>query len=896
MLENLKGYVSTKFQSILGLEPLLKNAVLRAYSQVSFAAGLAEHRGNNEWKEFVKEAIDKLEEGLLKWVPVDELVEQVEQILSPMVSACKEYTLHYIGHGHIDMNWMWGWRETVEVTYDTFCTVLKLMEEYPDFTYSQSQTSVYEAMEKFAPAVFESIKERVKEGRWEITANTWVEGSRNLASGEAIARQILYTKQYFKEKFGIGYDEIVIDWEPDTFGHAWTVPQILRKAGIRHYYFCRCGKGPLLFWWQGPDGSRVLANNRGWYNGDINPQHALELFQHEKDTRMKDYMIVYGVGDHGGGPTREHLNMAKEMQTWPVFPKVKFSTTREFFKITEEYGDYLPVINEELNFKFRGCYTSQSEIKKANRFGENLMGRAEAFAAIANVVSDYPYPRENIFTGWRNVLFNQFHDILPGSGVRETREYAMGLFQETDAHATLITKQALKAVVGCVDTMGEGAPIVVFNNQLFERTEPVTFRLYDWSQDITKLKLVDSDGNDIPIQIYGKGHYWGHYFLDCVFTAQVPALGYKTYYVSPAKVGKAVETQVKADHLGNMENEFFKLKVDVMSGAIVSLYDKVNQVELVPAGEKLGLLKMFHEVPHGMSSWELGQIDRIEEFSMGSLTQLIESGPSRAIIRSTHKWGRSKFVTDICLYHNVPIIDFKLNIDWHERGDDVNGMSMLKISFPLAVESPKALFDIPFGSIERPANGDEVPAQKWASVEGKVEGKDYVVTLVNDCKYGHSVKDETIDLTLIRASYFPDPIPEQGAHEVKFALVPMADTNLQERFKAGYAYNSPLVPVLTDNHKGELPDELSFAKIQSGTVLTSCVKKAEEDDGFVVRLFEVAGTETTVEIKVCKNVSKAVETDLLERSIASSDVEVSGDTIRVRMAPYEIKTVLANIS
>jgi alpha-mannosidase len=743
--------------------------------------------------------------------------------------------------------------------------------------------------------VFERIKEKVKEGRWEITANTWVEGSRNLASGEAIARQILYTKQYFKEKFGLDYDDIVIDWEPDTFGHAWTVPQILSKAGIKNYYFCRCGKGPVLFWWQGPDGSRVLASNKKWYNGDINPGQALEVFENEKNTKMKDYMIVYGVGDHGGGPTREHLNMGKEMQTWPIFPNVKFSTTKEIFKIAENYGDNLPVINDELNFIFRGCYTSQSEIKRANRYGENLMGRAETFATIANVMSDYAYPRESIFNGWRNVLFNQFHDILPGSGVRDTREYSMGLFQETDAHATLITKQALKAIANHINTTGNGTPLVVFNDQLFERTEPVTFRLYDWRQDVDKLRLLDCNGNDVPVQIYAKGNYWGHYFLDCVFTAQVPALGYMTYYVSPSKDEEVDATQVNADHLGNMENEFFKLKVELMSGSIISLYDKVNKIELIPQGGKLGLLKMFHEVPHGMTSWRIGQIDRIEELTSGARTELIESGPSRAVMRTTHKWGRSSFSIDICLYHNVPLIDFKLHIDWHEKGDPATGMSMLKVSFPLSVESPKARFDIPYGSIGRPVNGDEVPAQKWASVEGMVGGKEYAVTLVNDCKYGHSVMDGTIDLTLIRSSYDPDPIPEQGTHEVRYALVPAANTLLQQCFKAGYAYNSPLVPVLTDNHKGELPGEMSFAELRSDTTLTACVKKAEKGSGVIVRFFEVTGAETTAVVRIYQNVLRVVETDLLEREVTSDNVRVSGDTVEVRLAPYEIKTVLIEL-
>jgi alpha-mannosidase len=277
-------------------------------------------------------------------------------MLSPIGEVAKTFTIHYVGHAHIDMNWAWDWPETVDTAYKTFTTVNKLMDEFPDFKFSQSQTSVYSAMEKYNPETFEMIKERVKKGRWEVTANSWVEGDKNLASGEALVRHILYTKRYFKERFGFSYDAIKIDWEPDTFGHHWMHPQILSKAGITRYYFCRAGKGLRIFWWEAPDGSRVLAwdDSKLWYLGPVKPEDVVEAVELYEKTGTKDYLIVYEVGDHGGGPTRKDLQLIEGMKSWPIFPKVKCSTTDEFFSIAEKYGDKFPVVKDELNFVFRG--------------------------------------------------------------------------------------------------------------------------------------------------------------------------------------------------------------------------------------------------------------------------------------------------------------------------------------------------------------------------------------------------------------------------------------------------------------------------------------------------------------------------------------------------------------
>jgi alpha-mannosidase len=322
-------------------------------------------------------------------------VANAENELTKVAQEAKTFTVHCVGHGHIDMNWMWSWPETCSMTHDTFASVLSLMEQYPDLTYSQSQASVYALVEKHHPAMFEQIKQRVKEGRWEVAAVHWVEGDKNLASGEALAHHLLYTRQYFQEKFGLSPEDCQLDWEPDTFGHCNTLPGILKQGGVKYYYCCRPGGGqehlrvgeerPPLFWWESPDGSRVLVNKETtWYNSyvEIGDNFALPAAAFWKKTGIKDWLNVFGIGNHGGGPTRDEIDYFIESRDWPCWPNVVFGTAQGWFRKIEPHCADLPVLDHELNYEFTGCYTSQSAIKKANRYGENYCLEAETLDAL----------------------------------------------------------------------------------------------------------------------------------------------------------------------------------------------------------------------------------------------------------------------------------------------------------------------------------------------------------------------------------------------------------------------------------------------------------------------------------------------------------------------------------
>jgi alpha-mannosidase len=532
------------------------------------------------WAALAERAWGLLEEAVRagRTDDVDEAVRAAERVLAPVGAVAKTYTVHCVGHAHIDMNWMWSWAETVNATNDTFLTMLKLMEEFPDFCFTQSQASVYEIVERYHPEMLQAIRRRVKEGRWEVVASYWVEAEKNLAGGEALARQMLLTRRYLKRLFGLGPEDVPIDWSPDTFGHPHTIPSINARGGARWCYLCRGGAGwsrPPVFWFQGPDGSRVLVNHETtWYNDSIGPHNLKAVFPFCEKTGLRDFMRVYGVGDHGGGPTRRDIIRCHDMDQWPIFPRYRLGTAGAFFRVLEANGDRWPTLDRELNFEFPGCYTSQSLVKRNNRLGEIYAGEAEQVAALAGRLAGRPYPAEMLERVWRDVCFSHFHDILPGSGVAATRRYNDGMFQRLAAATSLIRVNSLRAAAARIDTrcglaeadlpaltpdresvaMGAGPgrdtmhgglssaahvvdgprPYVVFNPTGFAREDVVVATVWDpqtgiHGDDLSNKHYVVryADGSERPAQKLNQGDwYWGNRFVDIAFPAKVGPLGY----------------------------------------------------------------------------------------------------------------------------------------------------------------------------------------------------------------------------------------------------------------------------------------------------------------------------------------------------------------------------------
>ncbi len=917
----------------------------RLRAELEFASRLAEHYSDKtaEWQALILEAAETARSAFAAGATALEAVEAAEAKLAPLGPVAKQYTIHCVGHAHIDMNWMWSWPETVATINDTFTTVDRLMDEVPDFKFSQDQTSIYQAMKDYLPDLLERVKQRVAEGRWEVTANEWVEGDKNLASGEILCRHVLYTKRFFKEEFGFDYDKVKFCFNPDTFGHAHTLPTILKHGGIRWYYFCRGGQGPQLFWFQGKDGSRILAwdDNKQWYQGELGPFVTQYILEFDKQYGLKHYLYPYGVGDHGGGPTRSQLAKALEMDAWPIFPNVKLSTYEAFFSAIEpDLPEDLPVVDKELNFVFEGCYTSQSNIKYANRKSEVYLVEAETAALLAKGIMGMAYPADGLRLGWRHAMFNQFHDILPGSGVKDTYLYAQGLFQEIMTQTTMAKTRALRKLAGRINTLascpceapeeclptfdmanGLGAgqgdlpepgqltrrgaggrgcdTFVVFNPHAWQQTKVVTTRLWDRDWADHQLVVQDDAGNQFPVQVVSKGGFWAHRYIEIAFqAANVEGLGWRTYSVFRSPRQPELAAPCSGDGAGSFENEFLKVKVDQESGAVVSLMDKQTGLELVPEGARLGLLEYLLEAPHGMTAWSIGQIVERKPFLSGATLEPFANGPWTAGVRVHHKLNDSTFTLTISVSAGVPQVDFDLQVHWLERGAPDIGVPMLKMHFPVAVEAEKAAFEAPNGHVERPCDGREVPAQKWLDLTGTnpAINQPVGVTLLNDCKYGFSVKGNDLCATLIRSSYDPDKLPELGDHRIKFAVRPhIGAWSVADSTRAGYEFNVPFNVIGTTAHAGELPASKWNANILTDNVMISALKQAEDSEAVIVRLYEMTGQACTAQIELDATLvpegAPAVECDLLERPLESNTARFENGVLSVEMPAFGLKTI-----
>ena len=528
-----------------------------------------------------------------------------EREILPLENAAKEYTLLCASHAHIDMNWMWGWQETVAVTLATFRTILAMMEEYPNFTFSQSQAVVYRIVEKYDPELMPGIIARIKEGRWEVTASAWVETDKNMPCAESLLRQIRYTRNYLASVWKLDPAPLCIDFSPDTFGHSANIPEIDAYGGIKYMYHCR-GLEKLypLYRWRAPSGSELLCYCEPyWYNGGINPDIALSVPElSARAGGLKTGLVVYGVGDHGGGPTRRDIEAILEMTAWPVFPRVQFGTFSAFFRAAETVREKLPMVEREINFFGTGCYSTQSRIKLGNRRAEAALLDAEGFDALAFLLSGKRYDPARLEEAWRGVLFTHFHDIITGSCVRDSREHAMGLFAEAQAVAGTVREKASRALAALIDTsaihldaaailtdatairldaaaiqtdagaaqdetakdgLSEGAGAGygldffagvpnpergrgrvriyhVFNPSAHARRSVVEYTVWDWTWDLRRAELRDYEGKPVPFQLLDREpkKYWDHHYIRFLAAPEVPAFGYTTIVFSEAPVWK----------------------------------------------------------------------------------------------------------------------------------------------------------------------------------------------------------------------------------------------------------------------------------------------------------------------------------------------------------------------
>lgn len=831
------------------------------------------------------------------------------------------------GNAHIDAAWLWPWTETVDVVHRTFGTALQLMREYPQYTYTQSAAAYNQWMEEKYPSLHRQIVDRVKQGRWEMVGGMWVEPDLNMPDGESLVRQLLLGKRYFREKFGV---DVRIGWNPDSFGYTWQLPQIYKKSGVDYFVTQKMAWNdtnqlPLkLFWWQSPDGSRVLTYFPHDYVNDIAPARiASDINIARKLNPGTPLMMhLYGVGDHGGGPTRSMLDSGLHW-TSPerVVPVVKFGTAQTFFSQIETQLDTdhapmwnykamasgenrlpspsegklaLPVWNDELYFEYhRGVMTTQANHKRGMRESEEQVLNAEKYSSLAWLFGS-PYPHEQLNEAWQKTLFNQFHDLAAGSGIGVLYKDSQRDYDAVRLSTEEATTNALKTIASHVNTGNVSArvPVMVVNPLAWPRTDLATVNVQMPASLKYGISVLDSQGRSLAFQKISEDASTHTYRL-LVKVSEVPSLGYEVLHVVSG--GKPATTDLRANGM-TLENSLLRITVDRKTGCIVSLYEKATNFESIAAGGCGNQLQAFQDTPKDYDAWNIDADfeKHVTTLDKADLVELIEKGPVRATIRVVRAWQNSKFIQDISLYANLDRVDVTNNIDWHETH------VLLKAAFPLTAFGPYATYEIPYGSIERPTTRNnsweaakfEVPALRWADLGDENHG----LSLINESKYGYDAKDNVLRISLLRSPTWPDPDADRGRHQFAYSLYPHpGDWKQALTVRRGYEFNYPLRAFQVEAHEGSLPPQHSFLGISGDNVVLTALKKAEDSEAILLRFYEWAGKTSDVKISLPDGASSSSLANLMEKS-EGADSSLTDNQVTVPVHPYEIVSVRVEFS
>ncbi|SDS10935.1 alpha-mannosidase [Paenibacillaceae bacterium GAS479] len=771
-------------------------------------------------------------------------------------------TLSAVGHAHIDLAWLWPIRETIRKGARTFSTVLHMMERYPDYVFGASQPQLYDWMKIHYPKLYDRIKERVQEGRWEPQGAMWVESDTNVPGGESLVRQLLYGKRYFQQEFG---QEMKSLWMPDVFGYTASLPQLLKKAGVDYMMtqklsWSSYNKHPHhTFMWEGLDGSTVLTHMppEDTYNSPAAPRSIAKAEQEYLDKGVSDRaLMLFGIGDGGGGPGEEHLErLAREQNLLGLAP-VEQEPSHRFFERLAEGADRYETWRGELYLeKHQGTLTSQGRNKWYNRKLEKALRELEFAAVLAEMTDGSPYPAKQLEEIWKEVLLYQFHDILPGSSIKrvydESLERYAALLEQTEG----LTERAYTAVVGANGMSGK----VVFNSLPWEREE--------W------LKL------DAGWQ----------YVL-------IPAMGYTLVAQEAEKAAEQFPQLQASGEQRVIENRLLKV-VFSTDGSISSIFDKEHEREIVLPGQTANALRIY--VDEG-DAWDFRQDYRATGGMKLELTDMFsfQDGPKAGFIMR-YLFGSSMLVQRVELTEGSRRIDFETEVDWQESG------KMLRTSFPVNVRTDSVSCEIQFGYLKRPTHRntmwdyakDEICAHHYVDLSEP----DYGVALLNDSKYGHRAEGGELDLNLLRSPSFPDPEADRAEHKFTYSLYPHAGNHVEAGiYRRGYELNVPLrtyvVNASSDMAAGDkstsgvgwLPDS-SFLLTGHPNVMVETVKRAEDDGDIVVRLYETAGTRLQTKLQAGFPVAEAWLADLLERKL--EPLEAGGDAMELEFGPFEVKTV-----
>ncbi|BBJ37785.1 alpha-mannosidase [Streptomyces antimycoticus] len=780
--------------------------------------------------------------------------------------SSRDRLLHLVGNAHIDPVWLWRKPEGLQEIRATFQSAVDRMEEYPDFVFTCDSVMYLEWIEQHDPELFDTIAKRVAEGRWQVIGGWWIEPDCNIPAGESFVRQALYGQRYLLEKFGRA---ATIGSNLDPFGHNATIPQLLRRSGMEGYVFLRPGPHEQVlpgqfFHWESPDGSRVTAyrlpNEYCAPGADIGNHLDKSLALMPPDE--PELMVFYGVGNHGGGPTKANLESIARLDSLGGLPTLRLSHPEAFFARIRDRED-IPVHAGELQHHGPGCYSAHSGVKAWNRRAENELMRAEKWASVAAVAGE-PYPGDRLTEAWKLVLFNQFHDILAGTSIRSAYEDARDEYGHARSIAADVLNRSVQAIARRIDIpMREGTtPLVVFNPHPWTLDGDVEF---EFGQAAT-VRLTDDTGAAVPVQPTRSESTMAGSRGRLAFRASVPPLGHRVYHLLAGAERDGAGPVTATDT--SLENEYLRVEIDPATGWLRSLVDKETGAELMP--EAPGDHAVVVDDPSDTWGHRIHSYDKAIGAFTARCCRLVESGPVRAVLRVESAYGRSEMAEELVLSAGSRHVEVRTVVDWHER------LTLLKLRFPTALTDVTATHEIPYGHLERTPDGTEEPTQAWVDVTGTLPGGARAgLTVVNDSKYGHDVRGGEIGMTALRSPVYAWHEPkvldddgvyaylDQGRQEFRYLLLPHgADWRAADPARRAAELNQPVFTLLETFHGGPIPQVRANVDDGAGAVTVSVVKGAEDGSGdLVVRAYESHGRAAAARITLPLLGERAIEAD-----------------------------------
>jgi alpha-mannosidase len=811
-----------------------------------------------------------------------------------------DVTITATGHAHLDVAWLWTVNEIRRKAGRTFHTVLRLMEQFPEYHFTQSQPQLYDFVRQDYPELFAAIKQRVAEGRWEPIGGMWVEADCNLSGPESLARQFLLGRSFFREHFGPKADSPVM-WLPDVFGYAWALPQLIKEAGLEYFFTIKIGWNQYnrlpydTFWWQGVDGTRVLTHfsttpdpdgyGTSTYNAVATPEQAIGTWTNFQQKELEHSLLMaFGHGDGGGGPTREMLENIREMAAFPATPRIRQADAGNFFHGLEATaGDRLPTWNGELYLELhRGTLTTQSRNKRANRKSEFRLHDAEFLAAMATILDPaYAYPAQTLRQAWELVCLNQFHDIIPGSSIGPVYVESQRQYAEIEQMAADVRAQAL-SVIGRHLGGEANTSVLLANPSGFPRHD-----LSFWPGQLPAAHVLRRvDGAPVPAQATPTGTW--------IAAGELPPFSVTRLIVAEGETPTPDASLLVTPTL--LENRYLRVELN-SAGDVTRLYDRANQREILPGGAVANQFQAFEDRPLNWDAWDVDIYfdEKMWTSDPATTVNVVEAGPLRATLEIRRRILHSDYVQRISLAFNRPGLEVDTHIDWRERH------ILLKVAFPVDILAPSATYEIQWGNVQRPTHRNtswdwarfETCAQKWVDLS---EGG-YGVSLLNDCKYGHDVQDNVMRLSLLRSPTLPDPEADQGEHHFAYTLWPHTGGWEGSTVAAAYALNDPLVvfpaQALEWTHaagtEAAAPGAQSLIQSDAPNIVIETVKQAEDGNGIIVRFYESQRRRGRVMITASFHLQQAWQTNLLEDNQAA--LTPDGSRLSLFVRPYQIVTL-----